>query len=350
MTIHVKDSGVWTPAQLDAKNSGAWAEASQGWVKDAGVWKKFYQQDITPPVVPTLTLDLVDNRYVNVNVKANTVADTDLDRVRVLVGNGNYPANQFSSGFVSVSDSTYPNEPWSEYLYNVTGGHTVTTQYTKEYPPNPGLSTQLPQGAYTYFGAWAKDFRGNWSAGSFQRIWVPARTIPSTPPPKVIKVATYTADWSEDFLQTGQLRWNTGVNNYMGLWEPFAGWQYTVVGFPHEKIVADLRNATVLKIEFYMYAQKAYNKTFNARYRYHSASAPQPTIGDIPRFGTFHQVAFTNAQGQWVDITSQGTAGWKAGTTRGISFEPANALRSYSGLFDGHKQSHPPKLRITYEV
>jgi hypothetical protein len=350
MTVHVKDAGVWKPIQPFDKRNDAWTEPDQMWVKDGGIWKKVYQADNTPPAVPVLTLSVIDGRYVSVAIKANTVADTDLDRVRVLVGNGNYPANQFSSGFVNTPDDDYPNEPWSEYLYNVTGGHTVTTQYSKGYPPNPNATTQMSGGVYAYFGAWAKDFRGNWSAGNFQRIWLPDRTTPSLPPTQTIKTATWTADWSEDFLQTGELRWNTGVNNYMGLWESFAGWQYTVVGFPHEKIVATLKNATVLKVEFYMYAQKAYNKTFNARYRYHSASAPQPTIGDIPRFGTFHQVAFTNAQGQWVDITSQGTAGWKAGTTRGISFEPANALRSYSGLFDGHKQLHPPKLRITYQV
>lgn len=351
MTVHVKDAGVWKVTTPYDKYTGVWTNPNEMWVKDAGIWKKVYQADVTPPAVPALTLALVDNRYVSVSVKANTVADTDLDRVRVLVGNGNYPANQYSSGFVNTPDVNYPNEPWSEYLYNVTGGHTVTSTYSKGYTPNPGATTQLPQGAYQWFGAWAKDFRGNWSAGNFQRIWIPARVgNPPAPGPKKLATQTFTADWSEVFLQTGELRWNSGVNLYMGLWDSWAGWQYSVIGFPHEKIVAALKNATVTKVELYMYAQKAYNKTFYGRFRYHSVSAPQATIGAIPRFGTFRQPVFTNAQGQWIDITADGTAGWKSGTTKGISFEPANASRGYSGLFDGHLQSHPPKLRITYEV
>jgi hypothetical protein len=352
MGIYVKDSGVWKDSVPYPKDAGEWGEAEQGWIKDGGIWKQFYQADVTPPPVPQLTLELVEGRYIKVHMKAADVDPGDLDRVRVLVGNGAFPANQFSSGFVTTPDAVLFNEPWSEYIYYPSAGHhSPTTNYTKPYPPNPTASTALPGGAFQYFAAWSKDRRGNWSAGSFQKIWVGVRAPNDPTPVKVIKTQTWNADWSQVFMQNGQLRWNNS-SIYMGLWDSFQGWQYGIIGFPHESIVAATKNATIKKVELYMHAQKAYNTQtgFIGRRRYHNASAPQPTIGAISRFGVFQAETWKAGDGKWIDLTPEGTAGWKAGTTRGISFEPANGDRSYSGIFDGNTQTNPPKLRITYEV
>ena len=42
MTAHVKDAGVWKPANaIHVKDAGVWKPVQQGYVKDTGVWKPF---------------------------------------------------------------------------------------------------------------------------------------------------------------------------------------------------------------------------------------------------------------------------------------------------------------------
>lgn len=350
MSIYVKDAGVWTlVSTAHLKNSGIWTEPKQGWVKDAGIWKQFYQIDTTPPPVPQLTLAIANNRYINVSVKAANALVPDLSAVRVLVSNTAFPSNQFASGYVGTPDNTYPTEAWSEFKYNSSGSHVETSTVIKEYPPNPSTSTTLVGGGTYYFSAWSVDTRGNWSAGVFASQKMPDRTTPPTNPVPVIKQTTWTADWSQTFNGDDTLRWNN-VNLTQGYWNSFNGNQESVIGFPHESVINTLKNATITKVEIYMYAQKAYSKTFLARNLFHSASAPQPTMATIPRFGTPTFEEFATAQGKWYDITSMGTAGWKSGQVKGLTFQPNTFDRHYSGIFDGHTQSHPPKLRVTYQV
>lgn len=44
MTLHTKVSGTWKEADPRVKVSGTWKDVSDGWVKVAGAWKRFYQR------------------------------------------------------------------------------------------------------------------------------------------------------------------------------------------------------------------------------------------------------------------------------------------------------------------
>lgn len=350
--IWTKDSGVWTlvPVQY-VKNVNIWGEPQQAWVKDAGIWKQVYQTDTTPPAVPQLAaLEIVEGRYVKVKIKASNSFDPTLDIVRVLVSSTNYLPNQFSGGTVTTPDANWPAETWSDWKYNVTGGHLETDQDMKEYPPNPVNSTQITQGSKIYVSAWAKDKRGNWSTGVGVTATMPDRSAPGTGTPS-IKQKTWTASFSQTFNGDDTLRWN-GVFLYQGLWNAANGAQESIIGFPSTAIVQELKNSVVRKVEVFMYSRAAYNPAtgFLARYQFHSAASAQPTLGTVTRFGTFGFTTFHDWQGQWIDITALGTAGWKSGSVKGLTFQPNTFDRKYSGLFEGHTQTHPPQLRITYEV
>jgi hypothetical protein len=351
MTIHTKDGGVWKAATPYLKKTGTWQEPTQVWTKDSGIWKQVYQKDVTPPPVPALSLDFIANRYLNVNVTPNTVADPSLAKVRVLVSATAFPANPFSSGFVSEPDVTFPDETWSDFLYNVTGGHSVTGTTTKEWPTNPGSTRALTGGTTYYFSAFAQDMNGNWSAGNYKSFKAPDRTgVDPVPPVQSIKTVEIPALWSACYNGDDSLRW-AGVNLYQGLWNAVNGAQESVVGFDRFKIVNALRGASVInKVEIYMYSRAAYNPApgFLARYGFHDATAMPASIATLNRFGVLQNNIFHSADGHWIDITSMSTSVWKNGTATGMFFQPNTFDRHYSGLFDGHTQTHPPKLRFTF--
>ena len=52
MTAHVKVGGVWRTLTPKFKVGGAWKTATGGWVKVAGVWRKFYSS-VTASISPT---------------------------------------------------------------------------------------------------------------------------------------------------------------------------------------------------------------------------------------------------------------------------------------------------------
>jgi hypothetical protein len=355
MTIYTKDGGVWKAATPYLKKNGTWTEPTQVWTKDAGIWKLVYQADTTPPPVPTLTLAFIDNRYLNVSVKPATSAVADLDKVRVLVSNTGYPATPFSSGYVSEADVTYPNEPWSDFLFNATGAHSDTTAtYMKEWPLNPGSTRALTGGATYYFSAFSVDKRGNWSAGAFAQFKAPDRTggDPGTPIPVTTKVTEFPATFSGSYYGTDALRWS-GVYLYQGYWASADGAQESIVGFNSAAIVSALKTAkTITKVELYMYCRQAYNPSTGMllRYGFHDAAALPGSIATLNRFGVLQNNLFHSADGHWIDITSMSTSVWKSGIAKGMFFQPNTFDRHYSGLFDGHTQAHPPKLRITYTV
>ena len=350
MTTYIKDAGVWKQAFPNVKNT-VWDEASQVWVKDSGIWKLAHQRDITPPAAPSVTLSLVSGRYVSVAVKASELAlsGADYDRTLVLINQGKgYPATPQSSGFVSTPDATYPFEPWSEWQFNRgSAAHpSVIATITKEWPPNPTASTQLPGGGYVYLGAWTRDFRGNWSSGVFKQVWVPPRPGEPTYTPTT-KTKTYNATWSQTFNGDTSVRFSD-ANLTTGYWAEFNGVQHVVIGFP-TTIMSDLKNATVKKVELILYNKKFYNPTGSVRYRYHAFSGP---VADSSGSGTGPFNTVNNwARGSMrvIDISGSGLTQWKTGAYRGVRLDPFNADRRYSGVFYGHAEAHPPRVRITYE-
>lgn len=355
MTVYTKNAGVWKSATPYIKKNGVWTEATQVWTKDSGIWKLAYQADTTPPPVPSLTLTFIDNRYLNVSVQASTSDVPDLAKVRLLVSSSAFPATPFSSGFVSDVDLTYPGEAWSDLLYHQTsGGHAVTDTVVKEWPLNPGSTKALTGGATYYFSAFAVDQRGNWSAGNFKSFKAPDRTggDPTTGTPIQTKVAEFLPKFSGSYYGTDALRWS-GVYLYQGYWATADGAQESIVGFDSAAIVNTLKaSKSITKVELYMYCRQAYNNTTGCllRYGFHDATSLPGSIATLNRFGVLQNNRFHTADGHWIDITSMSTSVWKNGTAKGMFFQPNTFDRGWSGLYDGHTQTHPPRLRITYTV
>ncbi|WP_461634950.1 zinc ribbon domain-containing protein [Glutamicibacter soli] len=116
-----------------------------------------------------------------------------------------------------------------------------------------------------------------------------------------------------------------------------------LVGFPSQ--LTRLSNATVKKIEVYVYAKHWHSSAGGTACIgvHNHASAPtswSSASNDVKR------QKLKKPEGRWITLPSSVHAGFKNGNTKGISFLPASSSTSseYYGLFKGNKT----KLRITY--
>jgi hypothetical protein len=165
-------------------------------------------------------------------------------------------------------------------------------------------------------------------------------------------VSEFAPTFSGAYYGTDALKWS-GVYLYQGYWKAADGAQESIVGFNSAAIVQALKlSKTITKVELYMYCRQAYNNSTGCllRYGFHDATALPGSIATLNRFGVLRNTLFHTAQGQWIDITAMSTAVWKNGAAKGMFFQPNTFDRGYSGLYDGHTQTHPPRLRITYTV
>lgn len=185
-----KINGVWTLVTRPyVKRGGVWMPVQEVWVKESGVWTKSWYYDVTPPQQPEISLQIVDNRYIKVGLRSPSSSnDPQLQRMRLLYrDDGKFPSTQFGSYEIKGSDNDYPNEEWSNFWYNNSnptthGGHSDSSVFVyKQYPLNPTSKTNLPGGKYYYFGAWAEDKAGNWSAGTQKAIYMPKEGVKAAP-------------------------------------------------------------------------------------------------------------------------------------------------------------------------
>lgn len=190
----IRKNGIWTQVSRPyVKRGGIWTGVQESWVKRSGAWVQAYQYDTTPPSVPEMALQVIDNRYILVSVRLpDTGNDPTLKRIRVLVSNSAMPTSPTGAGGVSTSDANFPNEAWSNFWFNHSDpstDHGDSSLFThKEYPPNPTKATNLPGGRYYYFAAWAQDLEDNWSRGVYMQIWMPKEGSQAA---KVIKKEMY---------------------------------------------------------------------------------------------------------------------------------------------------------------
>jgi hypothetical protein len=187
MTVWYKIGGEWTEVQKPyIKRLGIQRPARKVLVKRSGVWEEAYEHDTTPPQVPLLTLQIVDNRWIKVGARtlgANN--DPDLKRIRILVSREAPLGTQFGTGFIATNDDQYPKEPWSDWFYNAqgpggSGRDDSSVETYKQYPPNANSSTDLPGGKTYYFAAWSEDRNGNWSVANQSQIRMPEKDPDST--------------------------------------------------------------------------------------------------------------------------------------------------------------------------
>lgn len=181
MTLYQRVDGVYVQVKRPhVKRNGVYVPVREAYVRQAGDYNMAYEHDKTPSSPPELSLQWIDTRYLRIGVTLPGVADEDLKRIRVLVSRKAMPTTQFGSGYVYEEDADWTREPWSDWYYNGENpdsraddhGNSNVWSY-KQYPANPTANTNLPGGQYYYVAAWSEDKNGNWSVGTFQRIWKP---------------------------------------------------------------------------------------------------------------------------------------------------------------------------------
>lgn len=186
--VFFKKDGAWVPVKRPfVRKSNVWMPAKTLYIKSTGTWAPTFVHDTTPCSPPLVSLENKGNKYIKVGVRLPGAADDELKLVRVLVSKVDYPKAWNGSGYLPQPDVDYPTETWADWYYNGTntaGGrsHGDGTTYTyKQYPPNPSATTDLPGNMWYYFTAWSQDKNGNWSVGTFTKLWMPKNGItPST--------------------------------------------------------------------------------------------------------------------------------------------------------------------------
>ena len=123
------------------KRNGVWVACEQAWVKAVRSLGAGLQRQHLPPDPPEITPRVVEDfntvkgvkklktRWIKVGVRLPGCSnDPTPELIRVLTNYaGKPPTTQFGGTYTSTPDSTYPNEPWSEWRYNEYGGHNDTS-------------------------------------------------------------------------------------------------------------------------------------------------------------------------------------------------------------------------------
>lgn len=193
MALYQKIDGVWTLCQRPyVKKNGVWTAATEAYVKRSGAWVRAYEFDVTPPSPPLIALSInedfdtikgvktLKSRWIRVSVRLpGATNDPDARLVRVLTDYaGKPPTTQFGGTYTSAPDSSYPDEPWSEWRYNSDGVHKDTSvEVIKQWPRNASAGTII-KGDDTYnFSGWSLDDAGNWSVATNASIHVPKNSV-----------------------------------------------------------------------------------------------------------------------------------------------------------------------------
>src|SRR5262252_7801639 len=199
MPVWVKDdTGTWQVAKrVYRKNNGVWTPITASYIKVGGVYQQGYLYDTTPPDPPQMSLELIENfddknnltqRYIKVGVRANATSnDPQLQRIRVLTTyNKAAPTSATGQTRTETPDSDWPNERWSDWMYNYWGDHKDTSAWSyKQWTVNPGPNTKIPADTDFFFGAWSQDWNNNWSIQSTQmKLHTPKPTVDTIPPIK----------------------------------------------------------------------------------------------------------------------------------------------------------------------
>lgn len=242
MALYQNIDGVWTLCSKPyVKRNGVWVVAQEAWVKRSGSWVNAYDADVTPPNPPEITLQIAEDfdtikgqktlvtRYIKVGVRLPGVSNDDDARLSRVLSTyaGKPPTTQFGGTYTSGPDSTYPNEPWSEWRYNDYGGHNDTSVIIyKQWPRNAAAGTIIKGDDTYYFTGWSLDNSGNWSAATPASIKVPKDSIAAKN--TITKEARFQANsggsWRTAGFQSGVLTQQKSPRS-QGLW--FYGNQIT---------------------------------------------------------------------------------------------------------------------------
>lgn len=307
MTLHFKDdTGTWVQVQRPyVKRSGVWAPVKQAWVKRSGTWTLAYEWDLTPSSPPEISLEVVDGRYIKLGVRLPDAShDADLARIRVLVGtsgtDGKFPGTYLDAQYISKSDSSYPDEPWSEYYYNgykvgTSKDHNDSSSFVyKQYPLNPTADTNLTGGLVYRFSAWSMDNNGNWSVGTNAQITMP-KTGDSTQINKSARVQANTSGTFQSDTWTGGDLYAANSPRRHGFW--FYGNQVAqIVG---QQGTPTIKNAQIFVSRTNDDGMPTANVYVGHNDSVGSVPGTQPTLSEITKLGTINK-----GQGKWFDLPS----------------------------------------------
>lgn len=167
-------------------------------------------------------------------------------------------------------------------------------------------------------------------------------------PPIRQYTTTWNSTWSRSFDKTGIRTSNNTM--YQGYAEESNSDLTSMVGFDDDDIATALAGATIDKVEVYVYATHWY---YNAGgwvcLGTHSEATPPEAYPGVRRHVS--HFSLPKPGGNWVDITNTPIGEYlQDGTAKGIVLDAVihgNDL-NYYGRFDGHGQTRPPAIRITY--
>jgi len=311
--VYVKSSGGWIQktGRPHLKVNGQWMPVKEGHVKQAGVWTEFYNYDVTPPQAPQLELTEVNpqynyggalrlGRYINVTT-APAVVDDTIKRILVLVSTSYQPSSPFDApSFISIPGAEAPGEPWSELGYNgYLTSRPLTGVSTKRFTANQADSSVLPGGTY-YVSAWAQDWAGNWSDGTYDSITLTnafdvTQTTSHVYNGRATSGGTYQA--STNNYSQGDMDWTASpVRN--AVW--FYGTQFA------NAIASAPINATITSMKVYLH-RKAVDKGPQASNLYLTAhgfnsGAEIEAAHGFFLLGASHIGTLAKGEGKWFDV------------------------------------------------
>jgi hypothetical protein len=166
-------------------------------------------------------------------------------------------------------------------------------------------------------------------------------------------VKTYDATWSRSYSGYFDLRSSYAVNDrmYQGYYDDSFANQRSIIGFDYSTIKADLTDATIKKVELFLYASHWYWDYGTGWIGTHDwLSAPSNWDGSRADTRRVSSSSWNRATGRWVDIGTTIGEEFVTDVTRGIVIGPAPDFdHLYYGHFVGANGSvNAPKLRITY--
>lgn len=177
------------------------------------------------------------------------------------------------------------------------------------------------------------------------------------PPPTQRYVTTWTANASETYRGDGTARGDTtdlvqGYNRYNGNGSGIVLFTGGATGGDEQGKTIDqaLTGADIAKIEVWFYLRHSwFNDGGTARIGYYDATNLPGSFATADPYTTV--TGWAQRSGLWVNINGHGSRiAFKDGTARGITVGPGRGTDlEYYLRFHGHNDSHPPRLRITYE-
>lgn len=166
------------------------------------------------------------------------------------------------------------------------------------------------------------------------------------------EVLTFDSTWTQTYRQEGTKRTDYRSEKLCQgkyVTDPW-GIMRSLCGFNDASIRTALADATILKVELYLYAEHWYYYSGGvAEIGYHN-HANKPSTFSHSKSDQAKEKFTARGQGKWIEIPISLGEGLRDNKYKGISIFSNTTNMNYYGVFSGiHDGSNKPKLRITIE-